>query len=227
MTCSRQTCCRSQELVSLLAPDTAAFLTVFSPLVQHCQQEAASTKLVSPKFQSLLLSLSQLMDVKTSLGSRPVAVAHLLVSFNHWFADPDLMAGRASSSSPTLFPVEDSAVVEQFLKGASLPLEELVRHGQVLHWLGRGWGRGKGPGRKERLTTFAPPASQGQQASGQIRPGGGQLAKIPFQAGIHIHQLGQRKQRRLELGAYHLGAGGLLLAVLHQQAEHSEECRRV
>ena len=36
-----------QDLVSLLAPDTAAFLTVFSPLVQHCQQEAASTKLVS------------------------------------------------------------------------------------------------------------------------------------------------------------------------------------
>ena len=39
-----------QQLVSLLAPDLATFLTVFSPLVQHCQQEAASTKLVSPKF---------------------------------------------------------------------------------------------------------------------------------------------------------------------------------
>ena len=35
-----------QELVSLLAPDMAAFLTVFSPLVQNCQQEAASTQLV-------------------------------------------------------------------------------------------------------------------------------------------------------------------------------------
>ena len=34
-----------QELVSLLAADTAAFLTVFSLLVQHCQQEAASTNL--------------------------------------------------------------------------------------------------------------------------------------------------------------------------------------
>ena len=33
-----------QELVSLLAPDLATFLAVFSPLVQHCQQEAASTK---------------------------------------------------------------------------------------------------------------------------------------------------------------------------------------
>ena len=52
-----------QELVSLLARDTEALLTVFGPLVQHCQQEAASTKLVS----------SKLMDVKTSSGSRPVA----------------------------------------------------------------------------------------------------------------------------------------------------------
>ena len=47
-----------QELVSLLAPDFATFFAVFSPLVQHCQQEAVSTKLVSPKFQSPLLSLS-------------------------------------------------------------------------------------------------------------------------------------------------------------------------
>ena len=74
-----------QKLVSLLVPDTAAFLTVFGPLVQHCQQEAARTKLVSPKFQSPLLFLSQLMDVKTSSGSHPVA--DLLVSSDHWFAD--------------------------------------------------------------------------------------------------------------------------------------------
>ena len=39
-----------QQLVSLLAPDLATFLAVFSLLVQHCQQEAASTKLVSSKF---------------------------------------------------------------------------------------------------------------------------------------------------------------------------------
>ena len=68
-----------QELVLLLAPDLATFLAVFGPLVQHCQQEAASTNLVSSK--SLLLSLSKLMDVKTSLGSRPVA--NLLVSSDH------------------------------------------------------------------------------------------------------------------------------------------------
>ena len=36
---------QQQELVSLLAPDTEAFLTVFGPLLQHCQQEAASTSL--------------------------------------------------------------------------------------------------------------------------------------------------------------------------------------
>ena len=82
-----------QELVLLLAPDMAAFLTVLSPLVQHCQQEAASTKLVSPKFQSPLLSLSKLLDVKTSSGSRPVAVADLLVSSDGWLADPGWLAG--------------------------------------------------------------------------------------------------------------------------------------
>ena len=89
-----------QELVLLLALDMAAFLTVFSLLVQHCQQEAASTKLVSPKFQSPLLSLSKLMDVKTSSGSCPLAVANLLVSSNNWLADPGWLAGQRSSAFP-------------------------------------------------------------------------------------------------------------------------------
>ena len=44
-TCSRWTCCRSS---SLLGPGTAVFSIVFDPLEQQCQQEAASTKLVSP-----------------------------------------------------------------------------------------------------------------------------------------------------------------------------------
>ena len=39
--------------------------------MQHCQQEVASTKLVRP--MSLLLSLSKLMDVKTSLAPCQVA----------------------------------------------------------------------------------------------------------------------------------------------------------
>ena len=80
-----------QELVSLLAPDFATFFAVFSPLVQHCQQEAVSTKLVSPTFQPLLLSLSKPMDMKTSFGSRPVA--NLLVSSDQWLADPDWQGG--------------------------------------------------------------------------------------------------------------------------------------
>ena len=103
----------------LLAPDTAAFLTVFSPLVQHCQQEAASTKLVSPKFQSLLLSLSKLMDVKTSSGSRPVARSPLTAVL------PTLAGGAEVVSLPSLglflFPTllleKDPAVADQFLKG--------------------------------------------------------------------------------------------------------------
>ena len=106
-----------QELVLLLTPDTAAFLTVFSPLVQHCQQEAASTKLVSPKFQSLLLSLSKLMDVKTSSGSRPVAGSPLTTVL------PTLAGGVVSLPSlglflfPTLLLEKDLAMADHFLKG--------------------------------------------------------------------------------------------------------------
>ena len=102
-----------QQLVSLLAPDLATFLAVFSPLVQHCQQEAASTQLVSPKFQSLLLSLSKLMDVKTSSGSRPVAGSPLTVL-------PTLAGGVVSLPSLGLFLFfleKDPALVDQFLKG--------------------------------------------------------------------------------------------------------------
>ena len=70
---------------------------VFSLLVQHCQQEAASTKLVSSK--SLLLSLSKLMDMKTSLGSHPVA--NLLVSSDHCTGLLTLVGQRRSSASPS------------------------------------------------------------------------------------------------------------------------------
>ena len=87
-----------QELVSLLARDTEALLTVFGPLVQHCQQEAASTKLVSSKFWSLLLSLSKLMDLKTSLGSCPVAIQAL--ACRCWLAGKRLSASPSWASSP-------------------------------------------------------------------------------------------------------------------------------
>ena len=115
-----------QELVSLFAPDLATFLAVFSPLMQHCQQEAASTKLVSSKLQSLLLSLSKLvdMDAKTSSGSRPVA--DLLVSSEHWLADPGwwgrgrqpLLPGPLPLPCPP--PGEDPAMADQFLKGVTM-----------------------------------------------------------------------------------------------------------
>ena len=109
-----------QQLVSLLAPDLATFLAVFSPLVQHCQQEAASTQLVSPKFQSLLLSLSKLMDVKTSSGSRPVAGSPLTTVL------PTLAGGVVSLPSlglflfPTLLLEKDLAMADQFLKGETM-----------------------------------------------------------------------------------------------------------
>ena len=98
-----------QELVSLLAPDTAAFLTVFGPLVQHWQQEAAS---------SLLLSLSKLIDTKTSSRSCPVAWSHLTTGLL-------TLAGGAEVVSlsflglflfPALLLEKDPAMVDQFLK---------------------------------------------------------------------------------------------------------------
>ena len=119
-----------QELVSLLAPDTAAFLTVFSPLVQHCQQEAASTKLVSPKFQSLLLSLPKLMDVKTTRPARGLAQWQWPTSWSHPTTGLLTQAGQAGWRAEvvslsflglflfsTFFLVGDPAVADQFLKG--------------------------------------------------------------------------------------------------------------
>ena len=60
-------------LPSPRVPGTAVFSIVFGPLVQQCQQEAASPKLVSPaQPQDLLFDavsvLYKLMDMKTSLG---------------------------------------------------------------------------------------------------------------------------------------------------------------
>ena len=87
-----------QELVSLLTPDFATFLAVFSPLVQHCQQEAASIKLVSSK--SLLLSLSKLMDLKTSSGSRQ--------EVGHWASYQKLATKSCSYITSYVFGVSVS-----------------------------------------------------------------------------------------------------------------------
>ena len=121
-----------QELVSLLTPDTAAFLTVFSPLVRHCQQEAASTKLVSSKSQSLLLSLSKLidMDAKTSSGSHPVA--DLLVSSEHWLADPGWWGRGRQPLLPGPLPLPCPPPEEE--TGCGGPVPQGGDHDGALSW---------------------------------------------------------------------------------------------
>ena len=70
--------------------------------IPHCVRPAvAALPAGGRQHQSLLLSLSKLMDVKTSSGSCPVAVANLLVSSDHWLADPGWLAGRKLSASPS------------------------------------------------------------------------------------------------------------------------------
>ena len=106
-----------------------------------------------------------------------------------------------------------------------LPLEELVCHGRVLHREEGGEEEEAQEGEVDDLCPASQPGSASQWSDETRRLATGRWARP--RAGLHIHRLGQRQQRRLELGADQLGAGGLLLAVLHQQAEHSEECRCV
>ena len=65
--------------------------------------------------------------------------------------------------------------------------------------------------REGRLTTSAPPARVSKTAVGHW---------ASPRTGLHVHQVGQRQQQRL-------GAGGLLLEVLHQRAEHRKERRQL
>ena len=116
-----------QDLVSLLASDPASLSAVFYPVLRHCQSEAVRTRLVSTRFQTPLLTLSRLIDVKTSSGSRPIA--DLLVSSPNWL--PDSLTPASGTEivslsflgpflSPTVFPEEDSGVAEQYLNGETL-----------------------------------------------------------------------------------------------------------
>merc|ERR1711952_264458 len=97
-----------QELVLLLAPGTAVFSIVFSLLVQQCQQEAASTKLVGPAQPQVLVSAAvslQTDEREDQLGSRPVS--DLLVSSNQWHCLPCVrpwLAGWRLSASPSWSP---------------------------------------------------------------------------------------------------------------------------
>lgn len=115
------------DLVNHLASDPASISAVFSPILRHCQSEAVRSRLVSPRFQTPLITLSRLIDVKTSSGSRPIA--DLLVSSPYWLPASLTQAGGVEMVnlsflgpflSPTVFPEEDSGVAEQYLKGDTL-----------------------------------------------------------------------------------------------------------
>ena len=121
-------------LQELLSPGTAVFSIVFGPLEQQCQQEAASTKLVSPAQPQVLVSAAVSLQTdghEDQLGSRPVS--DLLVSSNQWHCLPCVrpwLAGwRLSASpswshpSPTLFPEEDPAVSDQYLTGETMTVK--------------------------------------------------------------------------------------------------------
>merc|ERR1712155_304422 len=82
------TCC-SRSWSRCSHPDSAAFLNVFGPLVQHCQRKHQAGQ---PQFQSPLLSLSKLMDVKTSSRSRPVQWP---TSWSHPTTGLPTLSGRA------------------------------------------------------------------------------------------------------------------------------------
>ena len=53
-----------------------------------------------------------------------MAVANLLVSSDHWLADPGWGGGGLFLFS-TLFPVEDLAVADQFLKGETMMVHQV------------------------------------------------------------------------------------------------------
>ena len=86
-----------QELVSLL-PRTQWHTSLCS--ARWCS--TASKRQPAPRWSapsSSLQSLSKLMDVQASLGSCPVA--NLLVSSDHWLADPGWLAGQRLSAFPS------------------------------------------------------------------------------------------------------------------------------
>ena len=151
------------------------------------------------------------------------------------------LAGRAEVVSlaslglflfPTLLLEKDPAVADQFLKGETMMVHQVeaatselaaastwctIMVSPLRNWSAmarsfsrRRVGKRKRP-REGRLTTSAPPARVSKTAVGHwARP----------RTGLHVHQLGQRQQQRL-------GAGGLLLEVLHQRAEHRKERRQL
>ena len=117
-----------QDLVTLLAPDSAAFSAVFSPLLLHCLTEAQRTRLVSSSLTRPLLSLTRLIESREP-GSNSRPVADLLVSLPNWLPDTLTQAGGAEVVSlsflgpflaPSVFPEEDPGVAEHYFTGDSI-----------------------------------------------------------------------------------------------------------
>ena len=130
-------------------------------------------------------------------------------------------------------------MVDQFLKGETMTVHQVEAAASSLvaasTWCTimisplRNWstagslsrrrvGKRKRP-REGRLTTSAPPARVSKTAvRGEQEVG--HWARPQTELNVHQSQLGQRQQQRL-------GAGGLLLEVLHQRAEHRKECRQL
>ena len=149
----------------------------------------------SPKFQSLLLSLPKLMDVKTTRPARGLAQWQWLTSWSHPTTGLLTQAGQAGWQAEvvslsflglflfsTFFLVGDPAVCGSVPQGGD---KDTIMFSPLRNWSAMAGSstrkrveKRKKP-RKERLTTSAPPASQGQQASGRMRPGGWPLGKTP------------------------------------------------
>ena len=166
-----------QELVLLLDPDLATFLTVFGPL-HWCSTAQWPTSWSHPT--TGLLTLASFLFL-------------------------------------TLFLVEDLAMADQFLKGETWCtfIVSLLRNWSATAGSHSRVGKRKRP-RKERLTTSAPPAGQGQQDRGWMRPGGWPLplGEIPSWSSVLSAWTETTVETGSWAGADQLGAGGLLLAVL-------------
>lgn len=110
-----------QDLVTLLAPDSAALNTVFSPLLQQSLAETRRGRVVTSRYMAPLLSLTMLAEVRLSSGSRPIA--DLLVTQPQWLPAEITQAGGLEIVglsfigpflSPSVFPEEDPGVADQY-----------------------------------------------------------------------------------------------------------------
>ena len=99
-----------------------------------------------------------------------------------------------------------------------LPLEELVRHGRVLHHEEGGEEGEAQEGEADNLRPASQPgsASQWSDETRRLATATGRDPELVFTSS---------SLDRDNSGDWNLGLTSLVLAVLHQRAEHSEECR--